>query len=405
MSRYRSARRLIGLTLLGVLGATDLSLRAQEGSNVDPNIAPTQRMDRGRLTHPELRTGGLDANIAEPVDPRVNALLEEWSRRTKEIKKLQGQHLRATRDFSWGTESWAQGQFYVETPDKGRIDVEPFNGKMPKTIKRVGPKGKVVTLTTQRDSKKDRWICDGKEIKAIDDDNRTYEVVKIPPSQRGENIMDGPLPFLFGMPPDKAKARYQFKILAEDDKAYAIQVRPNWKQDAVDWVQAELLLDKSTCLPSKVQLHNAAGGETAYYFKNLQVNHINLIFWTDPFEPSLAFYKRSVHSTPQTGGSVDPLAENKMPSLIGLKYDSLKGVIKRFKSMGYTVKLERGDHATVDQLVYVVESQKPAKDTPLDANSPIILTLYDILDPNPEQRVNRLDSTGNTRTVAKPAEP
>jgi TIGR03009 family protein len=404
MSRYSSAWRLIGLVLLGVLRAPDLSLRAQEGSNVDPNIAPAQRLDRGRLTQPDMREGSVATNNSEPVDPRVDTLLEEWSRRTKEIKKLQGQHWRATRDFAWGTESWAQGQFYVETPDKGRIDVEPLTAKMPKTVKRTGPKGNPVVLTTQRDSKKDRWICDGKEIKAIDDDNKTYDVVKIPPSQRGENIMDGPLPFLFGMPPERAKARYRFKILKDDEKAYAVQVRPNWKQDAVDWVQAELLLDKSTYLPTQVQLHTAAGGETIYYFRNLQMNHINIFFWSDPFEPSLAFYKRSVHSAPQNGVSADPLSENKMPSLVGLKYDNLKAVIKRFQQRGYTVKLQRGEHATVENLVYVVKTQQPSKDTPLDTKSPIILTLYDKLDPDAEPRVNRSDSDQRTRTVAKPTD-
>ncbi len=175
---------------------------------------------------------------------------------------------------------------------------------------RRNPAGQFVHLKIVPDSKHDRWICDGKEIKAIDDDNKTYEAIKIPPNQRGVNIMDGPLPFLFGMPPEKAKARYQFKLLAETDKFYAIQVRPNWKQDAVDWAQAELLLDRKTCLPQEVHLHNAAGTtETVYMFQDLQVNRIRLLFWTDPFEPSLWTYKRSVHNLPppgrerQSGGS------------------------------------------------------------------------------------------------------
>ena len=139
-------------------------------------------------------------------------------------------------------------------------------------MRRPSPKGPV-EMTIQQDRKRDRWVCDGKEVKAIDDDNQTYEVVQIPPNQRGENIMDGPLPFLFGMPPEKAKARYQFKLLGEDDKNYAIQVRPKWKQDAVDWTQAELLLTRKTCLPAEVHLHNAAGtSETVYYFSDLQIN-------------------------------------------------------------------------------------------------------------------------------------
>ena len=136
MSRNLAVGRFIGLILLGALGAPDVVLFAQEGANVDPNIAPStervdenRRADRTRLTRPDLRAGGVDPNSGTPIDPRIESLLEQWSQRTKEIKRLQGTHLRATRDFTFGTESWAEGQFYVETPDKGRIDVRPYSEK------------------------------------------------------------------------------------------------------------------------------------------------------------------------------------------------------------------------------------------------------------------------------------
>jgi TIGR03009 family protein len=410
MSQNLSVRRLICLMLVGGLGAPVCSLQAQDSSNVDPGIAPATRVDRSRLTQPDLRAGAVDADTGSPVDPRIDALLEEWSQRTKEIKRLQGHHIRATRDFTFNTESWAEGRFYVETPDKGRIDMQPYSKKLPyKTAKRPAPNGHLIEMSLQLDSKKDSWICDGKEIKAIDNDNKTYEAVKIPPQQRGVNIMDGPLPFLFGMPPDKAKARYRFKLLKETDKFYAIQVRPNWKQDAVDWTQAELLLDRTTCLPREVHLHNAAGtSETVYVFMDLQINKMRL-FWTDPFEPSLFTYKRSVHNTPGPSPDADPLAANRMPSLVGMPYNSVKTVKRKFEDRGYTVKLVRGDRATDPKLVYVVEDQQPPKDAPLDEKSQIILTLYDKMAPNAPQQQNAINRTDprddGSRTVAKPSDP
>ena len=170
--------------------------------------------------------------------------------------------------------------------------------------------GKLVHLKVQASNKKERWICDGNEIKAIDDDNKTYEAIKIPPSQRGDNIMDGPLPFLFGMAPERAKARYEFKLIAENEKAYAIEVTPKWKQDAIDWIKAKLILDREMCLPLEVHLYNPAGTtETVYLFSSLQVNKIRFFFWTNPFQPSLTFegYKRSVHNNPVAGGPQGPL--------------------------------------------------------------------------------------------------
>ena len=158
MLRNPGVGRLLGLMLLGVWGASGSWLYAQDNGSVDRGIAPVtdrqngdqqnadqqntapqnadqprERVDRRGLTRPDLRAPAEDPNTGKPVDPRIEALLIEWSQRTKEIKHLQGRHCRATRNFEWGTESWAEGKFYVETPDKGRIDLAPYSGKMPKT--------------------------------------------------------------------------------------------------------------------------------------------------------------------------------------------------------------------------------------------------------------------------------
>jgi TIGR03009 family protein len=417
MSRNLRVGRLPGLMLLAAVGAWPVALFAQDAAApAGGNHAPG-RIDRSQLTQPDLRANAADPNTGKPIDPRIEALLEQWSESTKKIKKLQGSHLRATRDFTFGTESWAEGQFYVETPDKGRIDVRPYSKKLPeKAMRRKAPNGQPANLTIQRSNKKERWICDGKEIKAIDDDNKTYEVVKIPPNQQGQNIMDGPLPFLFGMPPDKAKARYEFKLIAQNDKAYAIEVRPKWKQDAIDWMKARLLLDRNTCLPLEVHLYNAAGTtETVYLFSDLQVNRIRIFFWTNPFQPALTFegYKRSVHNPPAAGGPQgppgaglpqgNPIAANRMPSLIGRDYKRVK---EQLESLGFIVKLLRGDPATAPEQVYHVEHQEPPPDAPIDKSSPIFLTLYVRMAP-PQGDPNRLSPSQQepARTVNKLTEP
>jgi TIGR03009 family protein len=438
MLRNLGVGRLVGLILLGVCSASGSWLRAQDARSLDRGIGPgttqndggdqpRERLDRRSLTRPDLRADSVD-NAGQPVDPQVEALLEKWSQRTKEIKRLQGRHVRMTREFSFGTESVAQGQFYVETPDKGRIDVEPYDKKLKPgaTIERVGPNRQKVELTVKSDSMHSRWICDGNEIKVIDDDHKTYDAVKIPPNQRGENIMDGPLPFLFGMPPEKAKARYWFKYLGQDPKngGYAIEVKPKLKQDAVDWSLARLLLDRKTFLPMDVILTNAAGStETEYRFGDLQINRIRFIFWTDPFNPSLAIYgyKRSVHNVGPGGPGAEPIVANKMPSLIGMPYKTVK---EKLESLGHHVTLERGDPATAPEQVFHVEQQRPAANTPLKPHSDIVLKLYVRMDPKqiqqPQQLQNsspvirtdyrndggndRPNDTGNQlqRTVAKP---
>ena len=440
MSRNLGVGRLLGLMLLGVVGALPVTLFGQDAASpesgsqtpgrIDRGIAREdsaqpqggsqlpERVDRSQLTRPDLRADAADPNTGKPLDPRIEALLEVWSKRTKEIKRLQGSHIRSTRDYAWGTETVAEGKFYVETPDKGRIDVGPYSRKLPtKPMRRTAPNGKSVELKIQASNKKERWICDGNEIKAIDDDNKTYDAIKIPPNQRGENIMDGPLPFLFGMPPDKAKARYEFKLINENDKAYAIEVRPKWKEDAIDWTKAQLILDREMCLPLEVHLFNAAGTtETVYYFSALQINKIRFFFWTNPFEPSLTFdgYKRSVHNNPVAGGPqgpmgggaapVDPIAANRMPSLIGGPWKPVK---QKLESLGHPVKLVRGDPATAPEQEFHIERQDPPANAPLGKDSVIILTLYVKMPPaQPGQIQIAPNQQGQpAQTVNKPTDP
>jgi hypothetical protein len=409
MLRNLGIGRFVGLMLLGVLGASGSWLSAQDAGSIDRGIAPgttqndgadqpRERADRNALTRPDLRANSVGAD-GEPVDPRIEALLQDWSQHTKEIKKLQGRHLRMTREFSFGTMSVAQGQFYVETPDRGRIDVQPYTGKRLKpgtVVEQVDPNGRKVPLTIKSDTMRNRWICDGKEIKVIDDDHNTYDAVKIPPNQRGENIMDGPLPFLFGMPPARAKDRYWFKYLGQDKKngGYGIEVKPKWKQDAVDWSLARLLLDRKTFLPVEVHLINAAGTtETVYLFGDLQINKIAILFWLDPFSPSLTWYRRSVHNVASAGPGTEPLAANKMPSVVGMPYQPVK---EKFERLGYHVDLERGDPATARDQVFHIEQQQPPADTPLNPQSKIVLRLYLRMVVQTDYR--------NNRTVAKPQE-
>ena len=124
-------------------GESTVALPARISSGLRVAQTP-ERVDRSQLTQPDLRADAADPNTGKPIDPRIEALLEVWSKRTKEIKRLQGSHIRSVRDFSWGTETVAEGKFYVETPDKGRFDLVPYSRKLPaKPIPRKSPDGKI----------------------------------------------------------------------------------------------------------------------------------------------------------------------------------------------------------------------------------------------------------------------
>jgi hypothetical protein len=142
-----------------------------------------------------------------------------------------------------------------------------------------------------------------------------------------------------------------------------------------------------------VILTNAAGStETEYRFGDLQINRIRFIFWTDPFNPSLAIYgyKRSVHNVGPAGPGAEPIVANKMPSLIGMPYKTVK---EKLESLGHHVTLERGDPATAPEQVFHVEQQRPEENTPLKPHSDIVLKLYVRMDPKQIQQPQQLQSS------------
>jgi hypothetical protein len=128
-------------------------------------------------------------------------------------------------------------------------------------------------------------------------------------------MIDGPLPFLLGMPPEKAKARYRFKLLdrVKGDNAIWIEVKPRLPMDAAEWVRARVLLNLRTYLPERVSLYNPDGTtETVYLFREIDTSPRDILqnhFSGDPFKPSVFGYKREVHNPAPR--------ESKAPSAVG----------------------------------------------------------------------------------------
>jgi hypothetical protein len=141
-------------------------------------------------------------------------------------------------------------------------------------------------------------------------------VAQLPADMQGKNIMDSPLPFLFGMPPEDAKRRFEMSLMRPiDPKAgkASLHILPRLPQDAASWASADVILDLKTFLPIAVQLVDPAGTKiTVYSFSNLKVNEnkfIDSIFdQQDPktrFTPDLRGFKVNVSDggEPQTADS------------------------------------------------------------------------------------------------------
>lgn len=229
----------------------------------------------------------------DEISPELETLLKQWEEKSSKIKMLEGKHKRTTYNLVFETEQIASGVFYLETPDKGRIDLTGIKpAKNEKSI-RIGKSGKPFRL---EEGPGEKWICSGQEIIAVNEEEKSYQIMPLPKDVQGENIVKSPLPFLFGMKADEAKQRYHMVLRSNNEKSAVLAIQPRLQLDQQNYSQALIILDKTTYLPSAVKLFDPAGNlETVYKFEDVKINKKPLlsgIFGEQkPFQPDLRRYK------------------------------------------------------------------------------------------------------------------
>lgn len=361
LTRYRFALLLCGLA------AAPQPLAAQGRARVQTADAP--QTPAGQEPRPQAEPLHVEA-----TPPELEAVLRDWFAKTQGIRRLQGSHYRWKYDTTFGVAKIAKGSFYYEAPDKGRIDIEPVAQKDPNAKLNNG--GNVFSL---KPDQPERWVCDGKQILKIDDVAKNYEVLPIPPEHQGANIMDGPLPFLFGMPPEKAKQRYAMKLKERSETEILLEVRPKLRGDAANWQRADVKLDAKTFLPAAVQLIDpAATGMTVFKFENTQVNPNKIIefFKGNPFQPVLLTYKQVQSEAPPAVTPVNFQGKpvEGMPSVIGLKNDAAKAVLGQ---RGFrTINVRPGPVTDKPELSLCVAKQSPVPGADAKPGETVYLLLY-----------------------------
>jgi TIGR03009 family protein len=232
------------------------------------------------------------------VPPELEKILIKWETESAKIKSLHGKHTRKEYNDTFKVEKVSEGEFFLETPDKGRIDM------MAKTPKKgeVGSRKDSETLESYALEKgpSERWICTGEEIISFNEDDKTYVREELPPSMRGKNIVHSPLPFLFGMKAEDAKNRFNLTLVSVGEDIVRLKVIPRMDSDRQNYHEAHIILDTKTYTPKAVQLIDPNGLETCYYFKNVVPNDGNFAqrlvgsFRENPYKPSYKGYTRFV---------------------------------------------------------------------------------------------------------------
>ncbi len=357
------------------------------------------------------------AQNAQPMSPELEQLLRDWAAASDKIDRLEGEHLRRVYDMVYEVEKLSQGRFYYQRPDNGRINITPVEITKEMLTQRAKDEvpnkkrkdGKPFDLKSDED---ECWCCDGQRVYELDVAIKEARVAQIPADMQGKNIMDSPLPFLFGMPPEKAKRRFEISLMrpidARSGRAY-LHILPRDPQDAGNWASADVILDLKTFLPNAVQLVDPAGTKiTVYSFASLKVNEgiwfDKLFDKQDPktrFTPDL----RGFNVNSSDGGKADQVAgpnlENPAtqpdrppaapPKQAPTGLVNVQGLIhseaviqlerqglKRVKGdpQANTIILEAGPAAEKDADVFTVKSQDPPAGTPLTKDMKVRITIW-----------------------------
>lgn len=396
------------------------AVQAQSKSSAKRPVVPVSRAQQvdeaPARAQVELKNEHLNQNV-RPLPPELEKLLRDWAAASEKIERLEGEHLRRVYDLINEVEKLSQGRFYYETPDKGRINITPVeitvkmldqraSGKVPTKKKRDG---KPFDLKSDQE---ECWSCDGLYVFEMDVARKEARVAQLPSDMQGKQIMDSPLPFLFGMPPEKAKRRFDMSLIREIDensKLAYLHIEPRLPQDAGNWASADVILNLETFLPDAVQLVDPAGTKiTVYSFSNLKVNE-NKFFDSlfDKQNPKTRFTPdlRGFNVNVQDGGQPAPIVENgpadprsqpeqktaalpkdAIPALVNVRGLLHSEAVIQLERQGLqrikndpdanNIILEAGPVAEKPDDVYTVKSQDPPPGTPLKNGMKVRLTIW-----------------------------
>ncbi len=326
--------------------------------------------------------GGREPAAKPQVSRELWTLLGQWADGSKDVKKLHGKHQRRSYDYTFGIEKLATGEFWYEAPDKGRIDVVgvKITNKMlqkRKTQTRIERTKEGKPFQLQSDDP-ERWICDGTKVFDIDDPKKEARVVNLPPENRGQGIMNSPLPFLFGLPPQDAIKRFAMTIKNDFRPTHNlvwIEATPLTRGDAQNWSKADVMLNTETWLPKDVKLVNPAGTKATHYaFQDMAVNKngiIEKLLGENPWDPNLPRdYK--IHVIQPGQDQPAPSAKEKepgvaiVPNVIGMPHDAATKLLLSVGIPADSISKIDGGPAPKQADTYHVRDQVPKAGTPMN---------------------------------------
>ena len=161
----------------------------------------------------------------------------------------------------------------------------------------------------KKDEGAEHWICNGQAVFELNAKKKQLIERQLAPEMQGNQIADGPLPFMFGAKKDKLVRRYWIRELTPPPNRkgeYWLEAYPRIAETAAEFQRVRVILDEKTFLPNALEVYppnynaRANTSRTVYMFENRRVN--------DPLHRGQQFLGRFI--SPKTPRGWKKIIEN-----------------------------------------------------------------------------------------------
>jgi TIGR03009 family protein len=222
--------------------------------------------------------------LSEIEKGEVFRILQMWEESSAKVNTFNSEFERWEYDavFGPGAETpliKANGTLSFSKPDKGSFKIDSISRWTKADAQ--NPDVKVPGDWLKKPEEiGEHWVCDGKAVYEYNHRDKQLVVVSIPEEMRGQKIVDGPLPFLFGAEAKKLMERYWIRAKQSDPSTIMLEAYPRWQSDAANYEVVDVMLDRKKMQPTAIQVRLPGGQQRhVYIFKEPRVNETNIGDW------------------------------------------------------------------------------------------------------------------------------
>lgn len=277
-----------GVAVGGQLGAPAAPVVSQASAVGAPQLPGQPIGAPGQLAPPNsgapTPSAGPPFQLSEIEQAEVFRLLQMWENESAKVKTFNSPFERWEYDavFGPGTELpmiKSKGTLSFSKPDKGSFKIDSISRWTKNDPQSSDPKSPG-DWKPQPDEIGEHWVCDGKAVYEYNHREKQLVVTSIPEKMRGERIVDGPLPFLFGAEAKSLMTRYWIRIARSNPEEILLEAYPRWQSDAANYMQVDVMLNRKLMQPTAIQVLQPGGQQKhVYIFTGAKVNESNLGTW------------------------------------------------------------------------------------------------------------------------------